>query len=173
MPEFFVKAEKIKPLYDSVYKIILFLCKLLLIGDIVITTYSIIGRYVPFIKDPAWSEEVVLTFMSYMAVLSAALAIRRKAHIRMSALDRYLPDGLLKTLDLIADIAVMALAIVMVFIGFQYARGIGGKGFYISMPWLSRFWMYFPIPLAGIAMIFFEIESIFTDLRAFFEKEDK
>ena len=44
---------------------------------------------ISFIPDPSWSEEVVLTLMSYMAVLSAALAIRRKAHIRMTAFDRF------------------------------------------------------------------------------------
>lgn len=107
----FEKIDKIKPVYDKTYQVILFICKILLIADILITTMAVLGRYVPFIPDPSWSEEVVLTLMSYMAVLSAALAIRRGAHIRMTAFDRYLPDGLLKVLDIIADLAVMALAI--------------------------------------------------------------
>lgn len=73
----FKSVDKIKPIFDITYKVVLFVCKLLLIADIFITTMSVIGRYVPFIPDPAWSEEVVLTCMAYMAVLSAALAIRR------------------------------------------------------------------------------------------------
>ena len=89
----FDKIDKIKPLYDITYKAIMLVCKLLLIADICITSYAILGRYVPFIPDPTWSEEIVLTLMSYMAVLSAALAIRRGAHIRMTALDRYLPNA--------------------------------------------------------------------------------
>ena len=76
MPEIFNKIDKIKPAYDFVYKAVLLVCKLLLVADIVITSMSVVGRYVSFIPDPAWSEEVVLTCMSYMAVLSAALAIR-------------------------------------------------------------------------------------------------
>ena len=91
MPKIFTTLDKIKPAYDVTYKVVLFICKLLLIADILITTMSVIGRYVPFIPDPAWTEEVVLTCMSYMAVLSAALAIRRGAHIRMTAFDVYLP----------------------------------------------------------------------------------
>ena len=90
MPEIFKTIDKIKPAYDFTYKAVMVICKLLLIVDIIITTMSVIGRYVPFVPDPAWSEEVVLTCMSYMAVLSAALAIRRGAHIRMTALDTYL-----------------------------------------------------------------------------------
>lgn len=172
MPEIFKTIDKIKPLYDWVYKIVMLICKLLLIGDICITTYSILGRYIPFIEDPAWSEEVVLTFMCYMAVLSAALAIRRNAHIRMTAFDRFLPAIVIKILNFVSDLAVLILAFVMVFVGFRYANGIGGKGFYISMPWLSRFWMYFPVPLAGIAMIVFELETLYNHIKAFYDKEE-
>ena len=172
MPAIFEKLDKIRPIYDAVYKIVLVLCKLLLIADICITTMSVCGRYISFIPDPAWSEEVVLTLMSYMAVLSAALAIRRGAHIRMTALDGYLPKNVLKALDILADIAVLALAVIMLVVGWKYAVQIGGRGTYISMPNISKFWMYFPVPLAGIAMIVFEIEAIYNHIKAFYVKEE-
>ena len=149
----------------------LFLCKLLLVADILITCMSVLGRYVPFIPDPAWSEEVVLTLMSYMAVLSAALAIRRNAHIRMTAFDRYLPSAVIKALDIISDLCVFALAIVMVVVGWKYASTLGAKGSYVSMPSVSRFWMYFPIPIAGVAMIVFELEALYTHIKNIFVKE--
>ena len=91
MPSIFEKIDKISPLYAAVYIFVLFICSLLLVVDIAITSMSVAGRYISFIPDPAWSEEVVLSCMAYMAVLSAALAIRRGAHIRMTALDSYLP----------------------------------------------------------------------------------
>lgn len=172
MPEIFKTIEKIKPAYDITYKIVMFLCKVLLVTDILITTMSVTGRYVSFIPDPAWSEEVVLTCMSYMAVLSAALAIRRGAHIRMTALDRYLPSGLIKALDIIADLAVLALALIMIVVGWQYASGIGSKGSYVSMPGVSRFWMYFPVPLAGVAMLIFELEALYNDVKKLYVKEE-
>lgn len=166
MPAIFEKLDKIRPFYDAVYKIVLVICKLLLIGDIAVTTYQVMGRYIPFIPDPAWTEEVVLTLMSYMAVLSAALAIRRGAHIRMTALDRYLPNGLLKALDILADFAVLVLAVIMLIQGWTYAITIGSKGTYVSMTWLSRFWMYFPVCVAGVAMIVFEIEALYTHVKS-------
>ena len=82
MPAIFEKIDRIKPFYDLTYKVVLFVCKVLLVIDIAITSMAVAGRYIPFIPDPAWSEEVVLTCMSYMAVLSAALAIRRGGHFR-------------------------------------------------------------------------------------------
>ncbi|MGN0157970.1 MAG: TRAP transporter small permease [Brotaphodocola sp.] len=171
MSGLFKAFDKIEPAYEITYKVVMFLCKVLLVVDILITSMSVAGRYVPFIPDPAWSEEVVLTCMSYMAVLSAALAIRRGAHIRMTAFDMYLPKKLVMVLDVVADVAVLLLAVIMISVGWSYATGIGAKGSYVSMPWLSRFWMYFPIPLAGVAMLVFQIEAIVKDLRKFVEGE--
>ncbi len=171
MKSFFDAVDKIKPLYDVTYKVMLFICKLLLIADILITSMSVLGRYISFVPDPSWSEEVVLTLMSYMAVLSAALAIRRGAHIRMTALDRYLPKILIKILDILNDVLVLCLAVVMIVVGWQYASTIGSKGVYVSLPKLSRFWMYFPIPVAGVAMLVFELEAVYTHIKGFFIKE--
>lgn len=171
MPAFFEKLDKFKPLYDAVSKVLMIICKLFLIVDILITSMSVAGRYVSFIPDPSWSEEVVLTCMAYMAVLSAALAIRRKAHIRMTAFDRYLPANLLKALDLAADICVLILGGVMLVAGLGYASTIGARGTYVSMPNVSRFWMYFPVPLAGFFMIIFELEAIVNDIKAFYRKD--
>ena len=164
MSDFFKAVDKIKPAYDATYKFVLLICKLLLIGDIAITTMAVAGRYISFIPDPAWSEEIVLTFMAYMAVLSAALAIRRGAHIRMTAFDPYL--------DVLSDIAVLILAVVMIVVGWKYAMKIGAKGTYVSMPGLSKFWQYFPIPLAGVAMLIFELEALYNHIKAICLKED-
>ena len=174
MPAFFRTVEKIKPLYDWTYKILMFLCKLLLIGDILITSWSVAGRYIPFITDPHWSEEIVLTLMVYMAVLSAALAIRRKAHIRMTAFDSYLPKTVLKVSDLIADLGVLALGIVLIVYGIKFCNSpLSVRGRYASLPNLSKFWEYLSIPVAGVSMVIFLLEQIFQDIEAFFVKDDE
>ena len=172
MPKFFVVFDKIKPFYDLTDKVLLFVCKLLLIIDIGITSMAVAGRYISFLPDPMWTEEIVLTAMSYMAVLSAAIALRHHRHIRMSAFDKYLPKTLVRVLDLVADAFVLAFGVFMVVLGFKYAFTLGVNGFYISIPSLSRFWAFFPVPLAGICMIIFEIEIILNHIRVFFEKDD-
>ena len=55
--------------------------------------------------------------------------------------------------------------------GWQYASGLGSKGFYTSLPKLSRFWMYFPIPLAGVTMVIFEVETLYNHLKSIILKE--
>lgn len=176
MPVFLRKLEKIKPVYDWAYKIMLFICKLLLIADIVITSWSVAGRYIPFITDPHWSEEIVLTFMVYMAVLSATLAIRKRTHIRMTAFDRYLPKKVLTCLDLLADVAVLILGIVLLVQGAKVVSPTGNIAKfakYSSLPNLSQIWMYMPVPVAGVGMILFELEQIFQHIEEFYKPEDE
>ena len=173
MPDVFVKLRKFEKVYNFVYSVFMLICKLLLVADILITSWIVLARYIKVIPAPNWGEELILTLMSYMAVLSAALAIKRNAHIRMTAFDRYLPEKVIVTLDLIADLAVLALAVVMLTTGWSYATGLGAKGTFISMPWLSKFWQYFPIPLAGLAMIFFEVERIVLDVERYFIREEE
>ena len=165
------ELKRIKRFYDWMYKITMFICKVLLVADILVVCFTVLGRYVSFIPDPTWTEEITLTLMSYMAVLSGALAIRRGAHIRMTSFDRYLPKKMINILDILADVAVLALAYVMIVEGFKYADGIGGKGFYPSLPWLSKKVMYLPIPVAGIAMVIFELESLFNNVRRLLGKK--
>ena len=173
MPDVFIKLRKFEKVYNFVYSVFMLICKLLLVADILITSWIVLARYIKVIPAPNWGEELILTLMSYMAVLSAALAIKRNAHIRMTAFDRYLPEKMIITLDLVADLAVLALAVVMLTTGWSYATGLGAKGTFISMPWLSKFWQYFPIPLAGLAMIFFEIERIVLDIERYFIREEE
>ena len=171
MPAFFRTLEKIKPLYDWTYKILLFVCKLLLIGDILITSWAVAGRYLPFISDPHWSEEIILTFMVYMAVLSATLAIRKRSHIRMTAFDKYLPRKVLLVLDLLADIAVLILGVILVVQGSKVVSPTGNIAKfakYSSLPKLSQIWMYMPVPVAGVGMILFELEQIFQRIEEFY-----
>ena len=151
-------------IFDNLYDFVMVLCKLLLIADVLITSYAVLGRYVgkyvPFLDDPAWSEEIVLTCMIYMAFLSAALAIRKGTHIRMTSLDIYLPKKVIIILDLAAYVLVLLFSIMLVWEGFQFALAIGSRATYTSLPWLSRFWLYAPIPIAGVAMVLFQVEAI-------------
>ena len=172
MPKIFNAFEKIKPMYNWTYKVVMFICKILLIVDILVTSMAVAGRYVSFIPDPAWSEQVVLTCMVYMAVLSATLAIHTNSHIRMTVFDQYLPPKVVKTLDVVADIAVMVLGYILLTKGIEVCNSPLAKfGKYESLPWLSRVWMYIPIPLAGGSMFIFEIEQLFDHIKAFFVKE--
>ena len=169
MSAFFRFTHKLRFFFDWTYKVIMFLCKILLIGDIAITAWAVAGRYLPFLSDPHWSEEVVLTQMVYMTVLSAALAIRKGSHIRLSIYDRYLPGKMLTVSDLLADTGVLILGVVLQVTGIRISLSpLASLGRYASMPFLSKFWQYLSIPVAGAGMIIFETEQILQHLETLF-----
>ena len=175
MPAFFQTLEKIKPVYDWAYKIMLLICKLLLITDIIITSVTVAGRYFPFFTAPHWSEEIILTLMVYMAVLSATLAIRKRSHIRMTAFDKYLPQKVLTVMDLLADVAVLVLGVVLLVEGAKVVSPTGNIAKfakYSSLPKLSQIWMYMPVPVAGIGMIIFELEQVFLHIEELIAPKD-
>ena len=60
----------------------------------------------------------------------------------------------------------------MLVVGYKYATTLGSRGYYVSIPTLSKFWQYLPIPMAGFAMIVFEIEALVNNLKKFFVKEE-
>lgn len=176
MPKIFNTLDKIKPLFDWTDKIVMIVCKLLLIADILISCLTVLQRYIPnkYFPPMPWGEQLVLTFMVYMAVLSAALAIRSNSHIRMTAFDKFLPRKLVLCSDVLADLLVMALGVVMLVYGIQVCNGPLAKfGRYESIPTLSKMWMYIPIPLAGFSMIVFELECLYNHIKAFFIPADE
>ena len=174
MPAVFTRIDKLKPIYDFLYKIINIICKILLIGDVIVTIYMVIGRYLPFVPAPVWGEQIVLTLMVYMTVLSATLAIRRAAHIRMTALDKYINPKVLKVLDVVADLAVIFLGCILLIYGTKVCTSpLARNGKYDSIPTLSRVWMYLPMPIAGGAMILFELEQLYLHIKAFFVKDSE
>jgi len=168
------KLKALRPIYDTVYNVLLTLCKLLLIGDLLITIWAVAGRYIPFITDPSWSEEIVLTFMVYLAVLSAALAIRNGSHIRMTAFDRLLGEKAIALTDILSDLLVMALGIIMLVYGIKLLNSpLCTLGKYASLPKLSKFWQYLPIAIAGASMALFETEQLFIHIeKMLFGKTD-
>ena len=159
--------DRLRPFYEWTEKIIMLICKILLIGDIAVTSLTVAGRYIPVIPDPYWGEEVVLTQMVYMAVLSATIAIRKKAHIRMTAFDKFMSPVTLTVSDMIADMAVFILGFLLLVYGSRLcASPVSTMGRYASMPFLSKFWQYVSVPVAGLGMVIFELEQILSHFEA-------
>lgn len=170
MASFFKTMDKLKPGFDIAYNIILLACKVMLVLEVILAAIMVGGRYI-FHNQPPWASELILTFMVYMTMLSAALALRRGAHIRMNAFDKYLPKLALELLDLLADVGIFVFAVIMIKEGWLFAST--AKGTYSSMPFLSKGFLYMPIPVAGVCTLVFQLETLYNQIKGFFVKEEK
>ena len=93
----------------------------------------------------------------------------------MTAFDNYLPRKALLCLDLLADVAVLALGVILLVEGAKVVSPTGNIAKfakYSSLPKLSQIWMYMPMPVAGVGMIIFELEQVFQRIEAFYKKDD-
>ena len=169
----FAIFEKTKPLFDFVYLVILQVVKVLLVITVLIACMMVAGRFIEFVPSFPWTEEVILSLMTYFSLLGAGLAVRKRAHIRMVALDPYLNDMARKILDVLADFAILFFAYVFISYGWDYAVLIGARGSFTSMPNVSLFWRFLPIPLGGALIMFFGIEVTVSNIKAFFVKSEK
>lgn len=155
-----------KKFYDHVYNIFFNLCKLLFIVMIVITAYVVFGRYVLH-SHPVWGEEVVLICMTYMALISAALAIRDDSHMKMTVIEYIFKPKAIEIIKLISLGAIFIFSIFMI---------VEGTKFTITMR-LSRLtglqiatsWQYLSVPLAGLVLMLMVSEK-FLEAMGLIEK---
>jgi len=147
----------LKKFFDLVYRFSMDLCKVLFIIMIVVTAYIVYGRYVLH-SHPVWGEEVVLMAMTYMALISAGLAIRREAHMKMTVLDLILSEKTVDRLKLIATVSIMAFSLLMIGVGTKFTlvmRLSRMTGLQIATSW-----QYLAVPVAGVVLFLMTLEKV-------------
>ncbi len=149
--------ENVTKFFDMVYFLFMSICKLFFLAMVGITTYVVINRY--FIKDTlAWGEPVVLMCMVYMSMISAALAIRKDTHIRMTIIDFIVPPKVVDVLRGLANVCIFAFSIFMVVYGWQFSM-LAGKNV-ITGVGIKSMWLYLSVPIAGVALCLMEVERL-------------
>ena len=147
--------EKVTKFFDLVYKLFMSFCKICFICMVVITGVVVFNRY--FIKKQlVWGEPVVLIFMVYMSLVSAALAIRKDTHIRMQIVDFFLPEKVVNVMRAAANVAIFCFGIVMIVYGYGFTK-LATRNI-ITGVGITSAWLYASCPIAGVAICLMEIE---------------
>ena len=142
---------KTSRLADWLYNIALAISVVALLFMVVLMMVVVIGRYF-FGAVPAWSEEMSLLAMSYLAFLSAALIERDKEHIRISIIDQYHPKPLLRVFNVIRYLLKLFFCGAMCYFGLLLA--INCKNRYASIN-VTQAFSFIPAVIAGALMCLF------------------
>jgi len=119
---------------------------------------QVIWRWV--LNDPiTWSEELIQLTYVWICYLGWAIATRKDAHIRITALMNALPRGAQKWLQIFCHVLTILFSVLMVYYGFKLI-GVGMKRTAVSMPWLNYGTVYLMGPLMNIVIICYEIAGI-------------
>lgn len=114
----------------------------------VLGMYQIITRFV--LESPAeWTEVLIRFSLIWMVFLGIPAAFRQGAMLSVDVLYRWSPPGLRRVLDWVVCLASMALIVVLVWWGWDYAQR-GSVQTMIGLEDVSMFWAYLAMPVGGI-----------------------
>lgn len=143
-----MKASRIA---EWMYNIALALSVVALLFMVALMIVVVVGRYF-FSVVPAWSEEMSLLAMSYLAFLSAALIERDKEHIRISIIDQYYPKSLLRICNVVRYLVKLFFSVALCWFGFLLT--INCKNRYASIN-VTQAFSFLPAVIAGALMLGF------------------
>jgi TRAP-type C4-dicarboxylate transport system permease small subunit len=108
---------------DRLARIASWLVALLLLAAVAVNFSNVFARYVldrPF----SWGDEAMGFLQVALVVIGAAIVTRRNAHLRMDALEQFLPARVKRGLEILACILAILVAVVVVAMSWRIAAGL-------------------------------------------------
>ena len=138
-------------------KLIDVMAVLLLAGIFVLGIAQVTWRWI--LRNPiVWSEELIQLIYVWVCYLGWAIAERKDAHIRITAVMNALPKGGQKWLQAFCHVVCIAFSILMVYYGIRLV-GIGASRTAISVK-ISYGVVYVMGPLTNFIIILYEIAGL-------------
>jgi TRAP-type C4-dicarboxylate transport system permease small subunit len=110
--------------------------------------WQIVTRFI--IERPAeWTEVLIRFSLIWMVFLGIPLAFRLGAMVSVDVLRRLSGPRLRRALDTLASLAALALVLIIIIIGWDYAQR-GRVQTVIGLEDVSMFWAYIAMPVGGM-----------------------
>ena len=136
-------------------------CLMLVIAS-ALGVFQIFTRFV--LEQPAeWSEVLIRFSLIWMVFLGIPMAFRQGAMVSVDALYRAVPTGAKRVLDLVVALAALALMLIVLWWGWDYAVR-GSVQTMAGLESLSMFWAYLAMPV-GAAFSLLGILANYLDPR--------
>ena len=158
---------RIQKLFDAVFGLITFLCKAMIMLQVICVTIVVVGRYV-FNITPAWGEELTLFCLVWMSLLGAGLALRDNSHLRITMFDSLMPPKLISALNVLADVVVLLFSAAIFWYGIAMTKQVSRSILYGMH--ISKGYLYAAVPAAGAMFVLVEIERI---LKWFWSRKER
>ena len=144
-------------LLNRVNKVALWLSGSCLVAMTIVIAYQVFGRYV-MNATPSWAEALSITLMGCFVFLGAAVGVRERTHLGFDVLLYVLPPSAKSVLRTIADLAVFAFGVGMVY----YGTALAMKTWAATRPTLGipDGVSYFPLIVGGALVCLFTFTRI-------------
>ena len=134
-------------------------CGALMVAITVVVFLQVISRYV-FNYPFDWPEELARYLFVWVALLGAALALRRGAHFSIDALVKRLPEGWQRIVPLLIHITLGIFTLGVSLKGFQLALRVSeqlSSGMEVSMTY-----PYLSVPVSFAIMFKYTVSEVYA-----------
>lgn len=104
---------------DWISRFMILVCVLFFAVMVFSVSYGVIGRYVPFIRNPRWTQELAILCMVWLCFVSAGYAIKNGLHVRMTILTGLLPEKAQRVITRCTYVLLLAVNVFFVVYGMQ------------------------------------------------------
>ncbi len=104
---------------DMISRFMIVICILIFAVMVFSVSYGVLGRYLPFIRNPRWTQELAILCMVWLCFLGAGYAIKEGLHVRMTIIEFLIPKKTASFLHRLAYILLMLVNIMWVVYGIQ------------------------------------------------------
>ncbi len=116
--------EKVKQdwpgrLADGLSWFMIMICVLIFGIMVFSVSYGVLGRYLPFVKNPRWTQELAILCMVWLCFLGAGYAIKEGLHVRMTVIEFLVPKRAAAVLHRCAYILLLVINVMWVVYGIQ------------------------------------------------------
>lgn len=127
---------------DGISRFMIFICVIFFSVMVFSVSYGVIGRYIPFIRNPRWTQELAILCMVWICFVSAGCAIKNGLHVRMTILTNMLPEKIRAVFDRSAYVLLLAVNVFFVVYGMQLVHltrraRMAATGWPMSLTYLS------------------------------------
>jgi TRAP-type C4-dicarboxylate transport system permease small subunit len=126
----------------------------IMLAAVVINLANIVGRYV-FSRPFVWAEETMQFLHVWAVMLGAAVITQAGSHLRMDALYHAAPPPLRRALDVLGNVAALAVSLYVIARSLDMVRMLAGTGQKSVIAGVPMHLMYAALPMGfGCAALF-------------------
>ena len=148
---------------DIFSEIMMALCVIIFAVMVFAVCYGVLGRYLTFVKSPRWTQELAILCLVWLCFVSAGYAIKTDKHVRMSVIDRIVPEGWVKYFHLGAYIFLLLVNLFLIVFGIKLVS-LSSNAKMAATGWPLNI-TYYSVVIGGIYGFFMSLGRIIKGVK--------
>ena len=138
-------------------------CGLLMAAMVILLFVQVATRYL-FQSPPEWTEELARAAFVYLTFIGAAVAVARRAHLKVEALTAVLPPAARVVLRIVSRLLAIFFSVVVAWQGALLVGQLSGQTL-VTVP-ISKGLVFAAVPIGAALMLAYEVVRLRDELRS-------